>query len=98
METSIPTVPEISPSQRTLYLIILILALIGVANAAYLSYHAYGYWFGANADALRMLPCDINSVFSCSDILSNPMSLIFGIPFPMIALVVYPLLFKLAVA
>ena len=78
------------------YLIILVLALIGVLNAAYLSYHAYDFWFGANADALRMLPCDISATFSCSDILSNPRSLIFGIPFPMIALVVYPILSLLA--
>lgn len=74
------------------YLIILVLALIGVFNAAYLSWHAYDFWFGANADALRMLPCDISATFSCSDILSNPRSLVFGIPFPMIALIVYPIL------
>jgi uncharacterized membrane protein len=78
------------------YLIIFILALIGVFNAAYLSWHAYDFWFGANADALRMLPCDISATFSCSDILSNPRSLIFGIPFPMIALVVYPILSAIA--
>lgn len=78
------------------YLIILVLALIGVFNAAYLSYHAYDFWFGANADALRMLPCDISATFSCSDILSNPRSLVFGIPFPMIALLVYPILTGLA--
>ncbi|MBP9779428.1 vitamin K epoxide reductase family protein [Candidatus Gracilibacteria bacterium] len=74
------------------YLIIAVLAAIGVFNAAYLSYHAYGFWFGANADALRFLPCDISSVFSCSDILKNPRALIFGLPFPMIALIVYPIL------
>ena len=78
------------------YLIILVLALIGVSGAAYLSWHAYDFWFGANADALRMLPCDISATFSCSDILSNPRSLVFGIPFPMIALVVYPILTLIA--
>ncbi len=80
------------------FLIILILALIGVANAAYLSYHAYDFWFGGNAEALRNLPCDISSMFSCSDILKNPRALVFGIPFPMIALVVYPLLALLALS
>lgn len=80
------------------YLIILALALVGVANAAYLSYHAYDFWFGANAEALRNLPCDISSMFSCSDILRNPRALVFGVPFPMIALIVYPLLTALAVS
>jgi uncharacterized membrane protein len=91
MKTSTPIASEPS-SQKKIYLVILILALIGVFNAAYLSYHAYGFWFGANADALRMLPCDISATFSCSDILSNPRSLVFGIPFPMVALIVYPIL------
>lgn len=80
------------------YLIIFVLALIGVANAAYLSYHAYDFWFGANAEALRNLPCDLSSMFSCSDILRNPRALVFGIPFPMIALIVYPILTLLAIS
>lgn len=78
------------------YLIIAVLAAIGILDAAYLSYHAYGIWFGANAEAIRYLPCDISSVFSCTDILKNPRALIFGLPFPMIALMVYPVLFILA--
>ena len=85
------------------YLIILTLALIGVANAAYLSYHAYEYWNGANKEALQSLPCDINSTLSCSGILENPRAIIFSIgdfhvAFPMIALIVYPLLTLLALS
>ncbi len=78
------------------YLFIAVLAAIGIFNALYLSYHAYGFWFGDNAEALRMLPCDISATFSCSDILKNPRALIFGLPFPMIAAIVYPVLFIIA--
>lgn len=78
------------------YIIILVLALIAFANAAYLSYESYQFWFSANADALRNMPCDLTAHLSCSGILSNPRALIFGIPFPMIALIVYPIIFWLA--
>lgn len=81
---------------RKTYLIILILSIIAIGNASYLSYHAYAFWFAENADALRALPCDISASLSCSGILSNARALIFGIPFPMIALVVYPVLAILA--
>ncbi len=103
------------------YLIILILASIGIFNAAYLSIHAYQYWDGADASALQSLPCDISSKLSCSGILQNPRAIIFEfggeyancpsdedcityskepfkVAFPMIALVVYPLLFLLALS
>ncbi len=84
-----------------IYLIILVLALIGVFNAAYLSIPAYEYWNGANSYALQNMPCDISETLSCSGILQNPRAIIFSIDefkvaFPMIALVVYPLLALLA--
>lgn len=83
------------------YLIILILALVGVFNAAYLSIPAYDYWNGANSFALQAMPCDISETLSCSGILQNPRAIIFSIgdfkvAFPMIALVVYPILVLLA--
>lgn len=83
------------------YLIILLLALIGIFNAAYLSIHAYEYWNGANATALQNMPCDISDSLSCSGILQNPRAIIFSIDsfkvaFPMIALIVYPILALLA--
>ena len=83
---------------RKTYIIILILCAIAFVNASYLSYHAYAFWFADNAEALRSLPCDLSESLSCSGILSNPRALIFGIPFPMIAMVVYPVLFALALS
>lgn len=85
------------------YLIILILALIGVFNAAYLSIPAYEYWNGANKEVLQSLPCDISSTLSCSGILQNKRAIIFEVnnfkvAFPMIALVVYPILTLLALS
>jgi hypothetical protein len=85
------------------YLIIAALALIGTGNALYLSIPAYQYWNGADKTALQMMPCDLSDTLSCSGILQNPRAIIFSIgdfkvAFPMIALIVYPLLFKLAVA
>ena len=88
---------------RKLYITILILSLIGIFNAAYLSFHAYQFWDGANSSALQSLPCDISSTLSCSGILQNPRAIIFSIgdfkvAFPMIALIVYPILALLALA
>ncbi len=85
------------------YLIILILACIWVFNATYLSIPAYEYWNGVNATALQNMPCDLSSTFSCSGILENPRAIIFSIgefkvAFPMIALVVYPILVLLALS
>ncbi|MDD2693698.1 MAG: vitamin K epoxide reductase family protein [Candidatus Gracilibacteria bacterium] len=83
------------------YIIIAVLAAIGIFNAIELSIPAYQYWNGANASVLQSLPCDINSTLSCSGILQNPRAIIFAIgdfkvAFPMIALVVYPILFIIA--
>ncbi|MBX9809871.1 vitamin K epoxide reductase family protein [Candidatus Gracilibacteria bacterium] len=83
------------------YLIIAILAAIGIFNAIYLSIPAYEYWNGANSAALQMMPCDLSAKLSCSGILQNPRAIIFSIDdfkvaFPMIAVVVYPILFLLA--
>ena len=83
------------------YLIIAILALIGIFNAVYLSIPAYEYWNGANSTALQMMPCDLSEKLSCSGILQNPRAIIFSISdfkvaFPMIATIVYPILFLLA--
>ncbi len=85
------------------YLIILILALIGVWNAVYLSIPAYEFWNGANSSALQMMPCDLSETLSCSSILQNPRAIIFSVwefrvAFPMIALVVYPILALLALS
>ena len=83
------------------YLIIAALAAIGIFNAIYLSIPAYDYWNGANASALQMMPCDISDKLSCSGILQNPRAIIFSVgdfkvAFPMIAAIVYPILFLIA--
>lgn len=85
------------------YLIIFILATIGIFNAVYLSIPAYEYWNGADSFALQSMPCDLSEALSCSGILQNPRAIIFSIgdfkvAFPMIAMVVYPLLALLALS
>jgi len=84
------------------YLAIIVLTLIGMGSAIYLSIPAYQYWNSAESAVLQSMPCDISSTLSCSGILQNPRAIIFSIgefhvAFPMIALIVYPLLFQLAV-
>ena len=104
------------------YLVIAVLAAIGIFNAFYLSIPAYKYWNGADSAALQMMPCDLSDKLSCSGILQNKRAIIFEIPlgntddakfmdcsppgtcwrktfkvaFPMIAAVVYPVLFLIA--
>lgn len=79
------------------YIFIIILTILGMINAFYLSYEAYSLLFSGKDPIFGNSFCDINATFSCTNFLSNPRSLIFGIPFPMIAAVVYPLLFILAI-
>lgn len=85
------------------YIIIFILALIGIYNAVYLSIPAYKYWNGADSLALQSMPCDISDSLSCSGILQNSRAIIFSVgdfkvAFPMIAMIVYPLLALLALS
>ncbi len=75
---------------------IIILTILGMINAFYLSYLAYELVFAAKDGFLAVSPCDINDTFSCSNALKSPRVHIFGIPFPMIAAVVYPVLFILS--
>ncbi|PID83763.1 hypothetical protein CSB09_04475 [Candidatus Gracilibacteria bacterium] len=75
---------------------IIILTILGMINAFYLSSLAYDLVFAAKEGLIGMAPCDINDTLSCSGALSNPRVHIFGIPFPMIAAVVYPILFILS--
>ncbi len=72
----------------------MVLAAVAIVNAGYLSYKAYGYHFVGQSELSTA--CDAFGVGSCSDVLRNPLSLVFGIPFPFIALVVYPILFCIA--
>ncbi|MFA6080627.1 MAG: vitamin K epoxide reductase family protein [Candidatus Gracilibacteria bacterium] len=76
------------------YLIILILALIALGNAIYLSSKAY--------QLLHPVPgvivssgCDINATISCTSVIVHPDTMIAGIPFPYLALIVYPIIILL---
>lgn len=69
------------------YFVISILSVIATINAAYLTYIAYSTSSGF---------CDISETFSCANALSSPETQIFGVPFPAIALIVYPIIFLIA--
>lgn len=76
------------------YRAIIILSVIAIINASYLSYKAYFFRY---VDPLGLTSfCDFSKVNSCSEVLRNPLSSVFGIPFPWVALVVYPVLLGLA--
>lgn len=90
--------------RKTKLKIILIISLLAFANAFYLSYD----WIFdvTSTNSMYFLPanniwwgwsfCDINETLSCSAVLSNPLSQIYWIPFPVIALFVYPIIFIVA--
>jgi len=71
------------------FCVIMLLAVIATINAWYLTSKAFGRIGGATF-------CDINSRRSCGNVVSNPAALVGPLPFPAIALVVYPVLFVLA--
>jgi uncharacterized membrane protein len=70
-------------------LAVIILCIIAIFNAAYLTNMAYSELSGPSF-------CDISATISCTSVFSNTASQIFGIPFPAIALVVYPILLAIA--
>jgi uncharacterized membrane protein len=71
-------------------LAVIILCIIAIFNAAYLTNMAYSELSGPSF-------CDISATMSCTSVFSNTASQIFGIPFPVIALIVYPVLLLVAV-
>lgn len=72
---------------KKLYTIIL-LALISFWNAIYLTIAAFKF----RAWEYEKLICDINDKLSCSSLFSFDFAWIFWIPFPEIAMIVYPLI------
>ncbi len=76
------------------YLFIIIVSVVAIINAAYLSHLAYQYMLSAASNATSF--CDLSGSVSCSSVLQSPYSKVFGIPFPMIALGVYPIILILA--
>lgn len=82
---------------------IIILSFIASINALYLTYNAYilkasqnqlNLWWQNND--IAWFACDINSTFSCSSVFNNDFAWVFGIPFSLIALIVYPIILILA--
>lgn len=76
-----------------------ILALSGISffNAVYLTISAYSLKAQmATSWTASEFFCDVNAVFSCSNLFLQDFSWMFGIPFSAIAMVVYPVLFILA--
>lgn len=78
------------------YILILALALIALGNAAYLSYTAYQLLHPV-AGVTVTSACDISKTLSCSNVIVHPDTMIAGIPFPYLALVVYPIITLLAI-
>gem|GEM_PF-1466119 len=78
------------------YILILVLALIALGNAAYLSYTAYQLLHPV-AGVTITSACDISKTLSCSNVIIHPDTMIAGIPFPYLALVVYPIITLLAI-
>lgn len=76
-------------------LIIIILCVVAIFNASYLSYKAYEFM---SSGLVSSSFCDLSQTSSCTEVLKHPLSRVFGIPFPWIALVVYPVLLALAIA
>ncbi len=77
---------------KTVYGTISALCGVAIANAAYLTYQAFEIRSGNSFGSF----CDINSNVSCTNVLAHPLSNVFGIPFPAIALAVYPVLLAIA--
>ena len=77
--------------------VILALAFISFLNATYLTISAYSLkaQIAASGEATEFF-CDVNSVFSCSNLFMQDFAWMFGIPFSAIAMGVYPVLFVLA--
>ncbi len=79
---------------KTKLFAIQVLSALAFINASYLSYKAYYVRF---VDPLGLSSfCDISKLFSCTDVLRHPLSQVFGLSFPWIAMVVYPVIFALA--
>jgi uncharacterized membrane protein len=77
---------------RTPAKILLTLALLGLANALYLTYQ---YYVLTHTD-LTTLPCDLNALFSCSSVLLSPHAQLLGLPVCSVAIGFYLVLLAVA--
>lgn len=74
---------------------ICILSFVAFINATYLTYENYRIEkLEVNSQVSSF--CDINNILSCTNVLSSPYSKVFWLPFPAIAMIVYPLIFAIA--
>ncbi len=80
---------------KTRFSVIIALAGVAIINALYLSVKAYHYKVAAAIAGSSF--CDLSNVASCSLVLQSSYSKVFGIPFPWIALVVYPIILVIAI-
>lgn len=88
---------------KTKLIIISVLSFWAFFNAFYLS---YDWLFSIESAASLYFPvgdiivggsfCDINEKLSCSTVLQHPLSQIYGVPFPVFAMVVYPIIILVA--
>ena|ERR1035437_8694972 len=82
---------------KKLFIAVMVLAAIAFGNAVYLTTQAYTLKTKlAESTGTYSSFCDINSTFSCSNVLLSPRAQIFGLPFPAIAMIVYPIIFLVA--
>lgn len=72
----------------------MVLAAVAMVNAVYLSYKAY---YVRYIDPVGLSSfCDFSATASCTEVLRHPLSQVFAISFPWVALGVYPVLIILA--
>ena len=90
-------------TKKTKLKIIIIVSILAFFNAFYLSYDwlfaiesAKSLYFPVWNIASGWTFCDINDTLSCSAVLQDPASQIFGIPFPVFAMFVYPIMLIIA--
>ena len=82
---------------KKLFIAIMTLSVIAFGNAVYLTNQAYTLKEKmAESIGYYSTFCDINSTFSCSNVLLSPRAQFLGLPFPAIAMVVYPIIFLIA--
>lgn len=90
--------------KKTKLIIISVISVLAFINAFYLSYDwifaveqgKSMYFLPANNITWGSSFCDISQTLSCSAVLTNPLSQIYWVPFPVIALFVYPIIFLIA--
>ncbi len=64
--------------------VIILLSIFAFLNATYLSFD----WLWKDWSTF----CDINQTISCTNVVTHPATHFFGVPFPLIAMVVYPVI------